>query len=360
MALKYRDPFIERLFQDIGGLVGDGVGDVGSIEARLQELALANSPQVADYWKRTQSGMGVPDSAFKGASPYLFPEETPRRTFRTSGTTGSERGNAHYTERGLALMDLSIVNNARRHIVQKLDTPVILRCVPSESAAPEMVMAHGMELIARTFGHRELSACVIGPNGIDYALLTSRIEAAIAQDLPVVMIGGSFAYVNMCDMLEAQKRSWRLPRGSRAVDAGGFKGRSRAVGVDALRAAMGRVFGIEPTHCINLFGMTELASQLYDAADIPLGPLGERPKGRLPFVQPRVRDAQTLALRDEGTGLLEVADLCILDRPYVVLTGDRGIACREGVAIAGRIERGQSRGCSLTLDEITGGDAGHA
>jgi hypothetical protein len=139
------------------------------------------------------------------------------------------------------------------------------------------------------------------------------------------------------------------------VDAGGFKGRSRVVGVDGLRAALGRVFGIAADRCINLFGMTELASQLYDAADVAVGPLGERPKGRLTFVEPRVRDAHTLAPIERGSGLLEVADLCILDRPHVVLTGDRGIACAEGVAIAGRVERGQSRGCSLTLDEMTAG-----
>jgi hypothetical protein len=352
MGLSYDDPALERLFEDLAALVVDGRGDGAALEGRLLELA-RRSPVVSAYWRRTRAGLGVPDVAFRDDSPYFFADHPPARTFRTSGTSGAGRGSAHYSRRGLALMDLSIVANARRHITGDLDRPAILRFVPPEAAAPEMVMAHGMELIARELGHPGLSACVIGPRGLDGALLAARLDAAVVEDAPVVLIGGSFAFVNVCDALAAQGKAWRLPAGSRLIDAGGFKGRSRAVTVDDLRAAVGRTFGVAADRCTNLFGMTELASQLYDAADVAVGPLGERPKGRLPFAWPRVRDPRSLELLDAGPGLLEVVDLCIIDRPHVVLTGDRGVAASGGVAVAGRIERGQSRGCSLTLDTLT-------
>lgn len=355
MSVKYRDTQVSRLFSEIAALIADGVGDKEALSSRLNELTASNSPEVADYWRRTNRGIGVPDVAFRGRSPYLFPEEAPARTFRTSGTSGQERGEAHYSARGMELMDLSIVTNARRNVVRGLERPIILRFVPPEALAPEMVMAHGMELIARTFGHSELSACLVSPSGVDFPLLLSRLDTAVSQGIPVVLIGGSFAYVNVCDALENMGRAWELPKGSRMIDAGGFKGRSRVVGVDSLRSMVGRVFGIASSECTNLFGMTELASQLYDSADVAVGPIGERPKGATSFVQPRVRDSLDLSLRAEGTGLLEVVDLCILDRPHVVLTGDRGVARPEGVAITGRVERGQSRGCSLTLDAMTGG-----
>ncbi|XXU27112.1 hypothetical protein WMF36_45535 [Sorangium sp. So ce887] len=353
--MSYRDPLVQRLFTMISDLLADGAGEPSAIHEQLLDLTSANSPEVRDYWRRTTRGLGVPDVAFKGSSPYLFPDEPAARTFRTSGTTRSDRGSAHYSARGLELMDLSILTSARRHVVAGLESPVILRLVPPEHLAPEMVMAHGMELIARTFGHRELSTSVLSPSGVDLALLGSRLDAAVAERLPVVLIGGSFAFVNVCDALEAQGRAWSLAPGSRMIDAGGFKGRSRAVGVDELRAVARRVFGIAAEGCVNLFGMTELASQLYDAADVAIGPLGERPKGSTPFVAPRVRDARSLSVRTEGPGLLEVVDLCVIDRPHVVLTGDLGVARGGGVAITGRIERGQSRGCSLALDAMTGG-----
>ena len=65
-----------------------------------------------------------------------------------------------------------------RNIIRKLEMPIILRLVPAERAAPEMVMAYGMERIAATFGHPQLSACVVGAGGIDFALLEGRLEPA--------------------------------------------------------------------------------------------------------------------------------------------------------------------------------------
>jgi len=355
--IRYRDPFVARLFDDIAQLVTDDTGDAASIEARLSELGRTNSPAVADYVRRMPHGAGVPDSAFKVDPPYYFPDEPPVRTFRTSGTTGQTRGAASYSARGMQLMEASILRQARSQITGGLDAPIFLRLVPPESRAPEMVMAYGMERIVSALGHPELSACVIDARGIDYALLSARLDLAVRDALPVVLIGGSFAFVNVCEELEARGLRWSLPRGSRVVDAGGFKGRARGIDVAGLRALLHRSLGVSPAACLNLFGMTELASQLYDAADSALGPLGERPKGRSTFVWPQVRDAYDLQLRTHGSGLLEVVDLCILDRPHRILTGDRGIASAHGVAIAGRIERGQSRGCSLTLDAITSQEA---
>jgi hypothetical protein len=218
-----------------------------------------------------------------------------------------------------------------------------------------MAIAFDMARVAESCGDPELSTAVVGPDGVDFDLLARRLDAAVAEGLPVVLVGATFAFVNICDALEAQGRSWELPPGSRMYDGGGFKGRSRVMRVDDLRAAVRRVFGIE--HHGNIFGMTELANMLYDAADTPVGPLGERPKGSHPAGGPKVRDPRTREHLTEGQGLLEVTDLSLLDRPHVLLTGDLGIAGPDGVAIAGRIAGSTSRGCSLTLDEMTAGAA---
>jgi len=354
-SIKYNDRFVRQLAERIEALIDDGSAYPEDIRADLLELAAANSPAVADYWKRTQYGMGIPDAAFKDVSLYLFPDEPPARVFQTSGTTGSKRGQVAYTARGLNLMKRSVVANARPHFPAGRDRPVILRFVPTERSAPHMAMACHQESIAAELGDPELSAAVVTPTGVELRLLAARLDAAIAADRPVVLIGGSFAFVNVCDALQEQGRSWSLPAGSRLMDGGGFKGRSRVVTVEELRAAASRVFGIADGCFVNMFGMTELANQLYDAADLPVGPLGERPKGASRFIRPIVRDPFTLQPRMAGIGLLEVADMCVLDRPNVLLTGDQAVACPDGVAIAGRIPGGPSRGCSLTLDEMTAG-----
>lgn len=358
MAYKYADPFIGRLSDDIAAIIEGRRDDAALVREKLFELCEANCPEVADYWNRTERGRGVPDTAFRGKSIYLFPDQTPARTFRTSGTTGVDRGSASYSPLGLELMNASILENARRHMMAALDRPAIVRFVPSADAAPDMVMAYGMELIAKKFGDARLSASVIESTGIRLDRLRELLDAIVSDGRPAVLIGGSFAFVNVCDTLKERGLAWQLPARSRMIDAGGFKGRSRVVTVDGLRTTVAERFGISPECCVNLFGMTELASQLYDGVDQAVGTLGERPKAALPFVEPRVRDPRSMSFRTEGQGLLEVIDLCVIDRPCSVLTGDFGIAAPGGVAITGRVERSKSRGCSLTLDDITtGGDA---
>ena len=357
MTVAHDDPHVARLFDHLARLVCDGVGDPLDLHGQLVELAMENSSDVTRYWKQVGVGVGVPDTAYKDGGPHLFPDAPPVRVFRTSGTSGAVRGTVRYSRLGLELKGLAVEANARRHLVRPDDDvlPVVLTFVPTEQAAPEMAIAFDMARIARSFGDPELSTSVVGPDGVDFDLLTRRLGVAVADGRPVVLVGGTFAFVNICDALEAQGKRWELPRGSRVYEGGGFKGRSRVMRVDDLRAALRRVFGIE--HHTNIFGMTELANTLYDASDTAVGPLGERPKGSHPAGGPKVRDPRTREHLAEGHGLLEITDLSLLDRPHVLLTGDLGIAGPEGVAIAGRIAGSTSRGCSLTLDEMTGGAA---
>jgi hypothetical protein len=352
VPIRYTDAFVCNLADDIGSFVSGETWHGESIRERLTELVLANCPLAARYWASVGTNAGVPDIAYRQGGVYLFADREPVRVFKTSGTTSSATGRAEYSPRGLELMDLAIVANARHHMIAGIDRPAIVRLVPSERDAPYMIMAHGMEHIARSLGDPELSCCVVRQGGVDFDLLCTTLERAQAADRPVVLIGATFGFVNICDALKERKRSWQLPAGSRAFDAGGFKGRSRIVTIDGFRGLIRERFGIPAGQCRNLFGMTELASQLYDCSDAAVGPLGERPKGACGFATPRVRDAQSLEIASSGMGLLEVEDLAILDRPFRVLSGDLGIACDDGVAVVGRVARSTSRGCSLSFDDV--------
>lgn len=355
--IDYRDSFVTRLADDIEELI-EGRSRVNSdaLLARSFELAQRNCPAYSRYTKRFGTCLGVPDRAFKGAAPYLFPSVEPALTFETSGTSGKVKGRVHYTELGERLLRATILAGARRDIIGELERPVIVRLVPTREQAPAMVMAYGMQLIAECYGDPTASGSVIGPSGIALDVLERLLDHAVAADQPVVLIGGSFAFVNLCERLLTLGKRWVLPRGSRMVDAGGFKGRSRALNVAELRALVADTLGVERS--TNIFGMTELASQLYDADDRALGPDGERPRQLLPHAWPRLRNPIDLQLMTRGTGLLEVVDLCILDRPCVVLTGDLAFGDGVGIALAGRVSGAGARGCSLTLDALTtsGGD----
>jgi hypothetical protein len=359
MALAYDDAFVTRLADDIEELIESRGGvSAEAVMARSLELAQRNCAAFSRYSKRFGLGLGVPDRAFKAAAPYFFPGVEPALTFETSGTSGASKGRAHYTPLGERLLRATILAGARREIVFDLQRPAIVRLVPTREHAPAMVMAYGMQLIAEAYGDPAASASVIDAGGLDFEVFDELLGRAVAADQPVVMLGGSFAFVNLCERLRALHKRWRLPSGSRVVDAGGFKGRSRCMSVEALRALVADTFGVPKTRFTNIFGMTELASQLYDAADAPLGPSAERRKRALAHAWPRLRNPRDLRLLASGTGLLEVVDLCVIDRPCVVLTGDLGVGDEAGIALAGRVQGSDSRGCSLTLDALTAPDTG--
>ena len=50
------------------------------------------------------------------------------------------------------------------------------------------------------------------------------------KGIPVTICGGSFGFVNFFDYCRRKRLKFQLPRGSRCLDAGGFKGKSREVG----------------------------------------------------------------------------------------------------------------------------------
>lgn len=351
MSYAYADVFVRRLADDIGSLIAGDASRSACVRDGLRDLTLANLPCIRRYWSSLGEEVGVPEGAFRG-SPICWFSSPVARVFRTSGTTGQNRGAVAYSPLGLDLMNASILESAKRFAFSGVESPVVVRLVPDARDAPEMIMAYGMSLIAQKLGHPDIGCSVIGPSGIDFEKLDRALDAAVSGGHPVVLIGASFGIVNVCDALEKRGRRWQLPRGSRVVDAGGFKGRSRVVGTDDLRGLAERTFGIPRDAMTNLFGMTELASQLYDSHDVGVGPLGERPKKGTDYVWASLRDPRHLGARSDH-GLVEVTDLCIIDRPHVVLSGDLGTRGSEGVAIVGRAERRVTRGCSLALEHLS-------
>jgi hypothetical protein len=333
--VRYSDPFVARLYADVGALIEGDAVDTDRIAHDLEELAARNNPTVREYWSRTRPGLGLPESAFRDGSLFHFPDAVPVRAFRTTGTPGRSRGVAEYSERGLDLMHRSIIANARRHIFGWLDRPMVIRLVPDAHAAADEMQPYVIALLSRTFGDPATSRSIVDADGFDVPALIGRLNRAVVEDQPVVMIGDSCAFVQLCDALTGSGR-WVLPYRSRIVDTGGFEGRSRELEVDVLRGRLAAILGLG-RECFNsVFGKTELASQLYDGVNLPHGPRGERPKHALEFVRPRVRNRFTWATAAAGPGLLDVADLCVLDRPYAVLTGDRAVASKHGVVITGR------------------------
>jgi hypothetical protein len=275
-------------------------------------------------------------------------------TFRTSGTTVGARG--ENALRDVATYDAAAVAFGRRWLARDLErrVPVVV-LGPSPEQAPDSSLVHMCQAFVRSFGVPSSSSAtyLVDAEGIiDLATFDERVAFALAGGEPMLILGTSFAFVHFIDAVG--KDTFALPRGSRVMQTGGYKGRSREVPADVLRADLARVFGVDVRSIVGEYGMTELSSQFYertlfDAAS-PLGVYAEPPWARVVPVDP-----DTLAPVPEGAvGIAKIIDLMNVDSAVSVLTQDRVRRVAEGFELLGRAPGAPPRGCSIAIDELLG------
>jgi hypothetical protein len=219
-----------------------------------------------------------------------------------------------------------------------------------------MIMAHGMRHIMSLYGDGG-SGFFAGPSGIDMDRLLAAVERACEERMPICLIGASFGLVHLVDALVARSRSpLSLPPGSRLMDAGGYKGRSRELTPEVFRSLMTATFGLPDHMIINLLGMTELSSQVYDdtLALMPQGQSGERRKVSPHWMRTRVASVDNVLVDAPAgdVGLLVHYDLANFSRPIALLSDDLGRAVDHGFRILARVKSSEPRGCSVSIDEL--------
>jgi hypothetical protein len=199
------------------------------------------------------------------------------------------------------------------------------------------------------------SGFYIGTEGLEAERLRGDLRAAEQEGAPVCLLGASFAFVHFLDRCRADGLRFRLPAGSRVMDTGGFKGKSREIPQAELYALIAEHFGVGRDACVNMYGMTELSMQCYDsplrrrAVGLPDEPIMQAP----PWARTLVLDADTLRPVPEGVrGILCHYDLANCSSVTGILTEDVGVTTSLGFRLLGRIQGAESRGCSISVDEM--------
>ena len=304
----------------------------------------------------------VPTSAFRHVRLLsLEPSKGPEAVFRTSGTTRGEGGRGEHPVASLALYRAALLPAFRAHVVPDQGhlpgrLPV-LSLIPSADDAPHSSLSYMIVTAMSEWGD-ERSAWLAGGDGaLDEARLVSALRGVEAAGRPVLLAATAFALVHALDLLARGDTRVTLPQGSRLLETGGFKGRSRAVERDQLYAAVQARLGIPEHRIVNEYGMTELLSQFYEpvisAPAAAAAPLAERFHVAPPWVRTRVLDPVTLApLADGSPGLLCHHDLANAGSVACVLTEDLGVAVPGGFRVLGRVAGAEPRGCSLAAEEL--------
>lgn len=294
----------------------------------------------------------IPTDVFRFARIALHEPELDVRVFRTSGTTQSERG--VHPLRQLAAYDRAAYASGRYFVFPDRERMKLCVLAPAASELSDSSLSYMFDRFGAWFGIGP-SAYVMADGELDLARLEQVLEAAISTAEPIALLGTSFAFVHADDGLGA--RTFALPTGSRIVQTGGFKGRSREVSPEAMLELLCTRYGVPESHVIAEYGMTELSSQLYESTlrDAVLGrEVGPRRLLAPGWVRLSIVDPESLEAPPEDAsrveGLLRLDDLANVDTACAIQTADRACWLEGGVRVLGRAQGATPRGCSLAVD----------
>jgi hypothetical protein len=323
------------------------------------------TPETVRSWSEIPA---VPADAFKRFTLFAGRPDQISRTFRSSGTTDPRNSSqSHFSAVGLELMNTAVGANAARMLFPDGRQTRLLALAPNPEIAPHMIMVHGMNRLIERFGAEGSRFC-IDSQGLDVNSLLDELRQCEKDGRPVTLMGSSFGFVHIFDAMEEQGLRLALPDGSRLMDAGGYKGRSRELERAEFVKWACESLGLPRERVVNLLGMTELASQVYDGSLAhtirgTAGASAEAMKEPPPWVRTKIVDPTTLEggelgeIREaERPGLLRHLDLANVERPMVIQSDDIGI-WRETAEVSGfeilrRARGSEPRGCSLSVEEF--------
>ncbi len=279
----------------------------------------------------------VYNDVFKTHLVASFPLEKSVMACLTGGTTSlTQRGRIFRDEDGKRL-----VFSANRQMTGSYLFPDfedgkrcrILVLAPSPELAPSMGMAIGIDQTRRAFGTPD-SMFLLGKSGIDVNALIKALRESEASGVPVALIGATSAFVYFFQACRRKKMSFCLPPGSRICDGGGYRGRFGVVTRDDYYAMVQEVLGIPGSHCVNVLGEAETATNLFDDS-LRRHVKGLPPRKRTRPVPPWSRVlAMSIddlkPLPDGKVGLLAHWDLANVPTVLAVITDNLGYTTDNG------------------------------
>jgi hypothetical protein len=345
-------------------------------------------PESVSTWTQVPP---VPASAFKELEMSSLSPHERTTVFYSSGTTDDRPSRHFHNAESLALYEASLIPWFRRHVFagaekvgqafhlvhpdlsDKIDGPrerPALLCIltPPPADAPHSSLVHMFETVRREFGTTGSVFTGAVSDGVwilDLTQTVSTLHQAVSINRPIAILGTAFSFVHLLDHCSARGIRFALPSGSRALETGGYKGRSRSLSKKELHEFIADFLGLPASHIVREYGMTELSSQAYDQTvpscelRVP-GSRGETLAGtpntqharrvfRFPaWARVQISSPETGREVTEGeTGLIRVYDLANVRSVMAIQTEDLGIRRGNGFELLGRAAAAEPRGCSL-------------
>jgi len=332
----------------------DGGRDDDARDRLIEDLSQYQRATVESYGRLAQHRVAfevpaLPTDVFRHARVAGHDASEDIRVFHSSGTKQDHRSHHHFRDLGLYVA--SARQAARFALFPDRPRMRLLFLAPSEREAPHSSLSFMLSRFADWFGRGEVTWAWRNDTLLPDRLSRALRCAQIARE-PIAILGTSFAFVHAEEALG--KTRFKLPRGSRIMQTGGYKGRSTEFPAPELLRLLSARYGVRDSFMVNEYGMTELSSQLYEptlrraALDLPVGPRRFWVPG---WMRASVVDPESLEPQPDGAeGLLRFDDVANLDSCVAIQTSDVGVLEDGEVIVLGRSPDAVPRGCSLSAD----------
>ncbi len=299
----------------------------------------------------------VPAEAFKEFDLSSLPVAERTTVFHSSGTTTQQPSRHFHNSESLAIYEASLLPWFKAHLLPDAGSCRCVMLTPSPALAPHSSLVRMFEIVRRDLSSRNsLFTGKIDTTGawtLDTDATLESLRQSVEMEQPIALLGTAFSFVHLLDQLSPGSIRFALPAGSRAMETGGYKGRSRSLPRAELHALITRYLGIPRSHIVCEYGMSELSSQAYDRVAgrhalcfnaSTLQPFFHFP----PWARARVVSPETGVEVEEGeSGLIQVCDLANVRSVMVIQTEDLAVRRGDGFELLGRAELAEPRGCSL-------------
>ncbi len=299
-------------------------------------------PDLVKHWTEIPP---VTTAAFKAARLACFEEADTQQVFRTSGSTTEQQGELHLDT--LELYEASLEQTFGAYVCPEGSRIRFMVLAPTLEDVADSSLSFMFDRAVQYFGTQQ-SRFYVGASGWnpEHALCDFK-----TIDEPVAVVGAAFSFVHLLDAFDTAALRVALPSGSRVMETGGFKGRSREIPRDELHGWIESRLGVPRNRIVNQYGMCELGSQFYEPSLIRGS--ATTTKRVPPWVRTRVVDPELLSELPTGdTGLLVHYDLANSGSVMAIQTSDLGRVHEDGFEILGRAAGAEAKGCSIVADQL--------
>jgi len=317
-------------------------------------------PGAVEHWTEIPV---VPTAVFKELDLTCIPPAERTAVFHSSGTTEQKPSRHFHCKESLAIYKASLLAWFAQNVSPDLRSAIydlrLICLTPSPAQAPNSSLVHMFETIRRKTGEASVPASRspffgrVASDGswtLDFDPALGALNNSTLNSQPSTLIlGTAFSFVHLLDHLVENDLSFRLPPGTRVMETGGYKGRSRTMPKAELHALITERLGVPAENIVCEYGMSELGSQAYDTVFHPPSSILHPGVFRFPpWARAQIISPETGREVKEGeAGLIRVFDLANVFSVLAIQTEDIGIRRGNGFELVGRAASAEPRGCSL-------------